>query len=77
MDVSLAPGGKACGVYRIEISRWIHGLTPGTRLRLYLVDLPEGLWVETLAVTIVAPKDRFDEVIEETKPIIESIEFHP
>ena len=79
IDVSLAAGGEACGVGMIEISRWIHtiGWEPGLRLRLYLVDLPEGMSVETLAITVVAPEERFDAVIEETKPIIDSIEFHP
>jgi hypothetical protein len=76
IDVALAPGGRACGVYMIDISRWIHGLEPGMRLRLYLVDLPEGMSVETLAITVVAPDERVD-VIAETAPIIESIEFHP
>ncbi len=79
IDVALAPGGKACGIGMIEISRWIHtiGWDPGWRLRLYLVDLPEGMSVETLAITVVAPEERLDEVIEETAPIIDSIEFHP
>ena len=77
IDVTLAPGGRACGVYMIDISRWIHGLEPGLRLRLFLVDLPEGMSVETLAITVVAPEERFDQVIEETQPIIDSIEFRP
>lgn len=78
IDAALAPGGRPCGVGMIEISRWIHVLwEPGSRLRLYLVDLPEGMSVETLAITVVAPEERFDEVIAETAPIIESIEFHP
>ncbi|MEY2401845.1 MAG: hypothetical protein QOJ08_1956 [Ilumatobacteraceae bacterium] len=77
IDVALAPGGKACGIGMIDISRWIHGLESGTRLRLYLVDLPEGMSVQTLAITVVAPAERFDEFIEETAPIIDSIEFHP
>jgi hypothetical protein len=79
IDVALAPGGEACGVGMIDISRWIHeiGWEPGLRLRLYLVDLPEGMSVETLAITVVASEERFDEVIAETAPIIESIEFHP
>ena len=78
IDVALAPGGEACGIGMTVISRWIHtiGWDPGLRLRLYLVDLPEGMSVETLAITVVAPEERFEEVIEETKPIIESIEFH-
>lgn len=76
MDVTLAPGGKACGIYVIEIARWIHSLEPGLRLRLYLVDLPEGMSMKTLAITVVAPEDRFEEFIAETAPIIDSIEFH-
>ncbi|HET9248705.1 MAG TPA: hypothetical protein VFP13_02025 [Actinomycetota bacterium] len=77
MDVALAPGGETCGIGMIQISRWIHELwDPGLRLRLYLVDLPEGMSVETLAITVVAPEERFEAVIDETAPIIESIEFH-
>ena len=30
IDVALAPGGKACGIGMIDISRWIHGLESGT-----------------------------------------------
>jgi len=78
IDVALAPGGKGCEVQMIDISRWIHGLRePGWRLRLYLVDLPEGMSVETLAITVLAREDRFDQFIAETAPIIDSIEFHP
>jgi hypothetical protein len=78
IDVALASGGEACRVGMIVISRWIHTIAwdPGLRLRLYLVDLPEGMSVQTLAITVVAPEERFEEVIEETAPIIESIEFH-
>jgi hypothetical protein len=76
IDVALAPGGSVCPIQMIEISRWIHSLEPGLRLRLYLVDLPEGMSVETLAITVVAPEERFEAFIAETAPIIESIEFH-
>ena len=76
IDVALAPGGRPCGVGLIEISRWVHSLGPGLRLRLYLVDLPDGMSVQTLAITVVAPEERFDDVIAETAPIIDSIEFH-
>ena len=79
IDVALIPGGEACGIGMIDISRWVHtiGWDPGLRLRLYLVDLPEGMSVETLAITVVAAEERFEEVIAETAPIIDSIEFHP
>jgi hypothetical protein len=77
IDVALAPGGRPCSTLGgIEISRWIHTLEPGLRLRLYLVDLPQGMSVQTLAITVVAPADSFEEFIAETAPIIESIEFH-
>ncbi len=78
IDVALAAGGSACGVGMTDISRWIHtiGWDPGLRMRLYLVDLPDGMPVPTLAITIVAPEERFDDVIAETAPILESIEFH-
>ena len=86
IDVALAPGGWApCGSGFEGSSlpwqysgRWIHELSEsGRRMRIYLVDLPEGMTVQTMAITIVAPEARFDEVVEETKPIIDSIEFHP
>jgi hypothetical protein len=79
MDVALAPGGEACRVGMIEIARWVHTIAwdRGLRLRLYLVDLPDGMSVQTLAITVVAPEERFEEVIAETGPIIASIEFHP
>ena len=32
--------------------------------------------VQTLAITVVAPEERFVEFIDETAPIIDSIEFH-
>lgn len=86
IDVGLAPGGRApCGdgfegsslPWQVG-GRWIHELSqPGRRLRIYLVDLPEGMSVQTMAITVVAPEERFVEVIDETKPIIDSIEFHP
>ena len=76
MDVTLAPGGRACGVSRVDTSRWIHWLQPGLRMRLYLVDLPAGMSVQTVAITVLAPDDRFDDVVVETAPIIESIVFH-
>jgi len=79
MDVALAPGGRACGIWGIEISRWIHELQehPELRMRLFLVDLPEGMSVKTLAITVKAPEARFEAYLAEATPIIESIQFHP
>jgi hypothetical protein len=47
------------------------------RLRLFLVDVPEGMSMRTLAITVMAPEARFQEMVEEAQPIIDSIEFHP
>jgi hypothetical protein len=76
MDVALTPGGRVCGPYRTDVHQWINSLEPGKRLRLFLVDVPEGMSMRTLAITVIAPEARFQEVIEEAGPIIDSIEFH-
>jgi hypothetical protein len=79
IDVALAPDGEPCGVGLTDVARWVHELWPeypGRRLRLYLIDLPEGMSVQTLAITVMAAEERFEEFLAETAPIIESIEFH-
>ena len=78
IDVALAPGGRACGIEGIEISRWIHELDlhPELRMRLWLVDLPAGMSIKTLAITAKAPYDRFEAYLAEAAPIIQSIQFH-
>ena len=76
MDVSLSHGGRVCPAYRTDSQRWIHALERGKRLRLFLVDLPEGMSMRTLAITVMAPVARFDKAVADATPIIESIEFH-
>jgi hypothetical protein len=76
MDVALSPAGRVCLAYRTDAHRWIHALEPGKRLRLFLVDLPEGMSMRTLAITVMAPVARFDDVVADATPIIDSIEFH-
>ena len=83
MEVTLAEGASCQGnpdtrVLTYEINSiprvlWIDG---GSRIRLYLLDAPEGSAYGILAVAIKAPKVRFDSVVEEAMPILESIEFH-
>ena len=77
IDVALAPAGSGCPIYRTDVNRWIHALEPGKRLRLFLVDVPEGMSMQTLAISVIAPFERFDDVVAVATPIIESIEFHP
>jgi hypothetical protein len=76
IDVALSPVGRVCGAYRTDAHRWIHALGPGERLRLFLIDLPEGMSMRTLAITVIAPEASFEEVIEDAAPILDSIEFH-
>jgi hypothetical protein len=77
MDVALSPTGDVCGPFRTDTHQWINSLEPGDRLRLALVDVPEDMSMRTLAITVMAPEARFEDVIEEAQPIIDSIEFHP
>jgi hypothetical protein len=50
-------------------------LEEGIRMRLYLLDLPEGSSERIVMIAIAAPETRFDAVIEAAAPIIDSIEF--
>ncbi|HET7237019.1 MAG TPA: hypothetical protein VFK59_11390 [Actinomycetota bacterium] len=78
IDVARAPGATfSCLRVTDPYGVWIYALEPGLRQRLYLVDLPEGMSLQTLAITVTAHESRFDEVIEEAQPIIDSIEFRP
>jgi hypothetical protein len=76
IDVALSPAGRVCLAYWTDVQRWIHALEPGKRLRLFLVDVPEGMSMRTLAITVMAPVARFDDVVADATPIIDSIEFH-
>jgi len=77
VDVTVAAGMSACGasfpstevVTRTTVAE-------GIRMRLYLLDLPEGSATRVLVIAIAAPEARFDAVIEVTAPIVESIEVH-
>jgi hypothetical protein len=51
-------------------------LDEGIRMRLYLLDLPEGSATRTMVIAISAPEKRFNAATQAAAPIIESIEFH-
>lgn len=89
MDITQAPAATTCpdagfGLALVltkpteVISRFADSvlLGPHDRMRLYLIDLPEGSVGRVLAVAVTADETRFDEVAEAAAPIIESIEFH-
>jgi hypothetical protein len=44
-------------------------------MRLYLLDLPDGLSARTLAITFVAPEASYEAVLEYAGPILDSFEF--
>ena len=80
IDITLAPGGEACGVWGIDISRWVHELRVGPGFASPSVPRRpprRRARVGTLAITVAAPEASFDAFIEGTQPIIDSIEFHP
>ena len=52
------------------------GLGDGERMRLYLLDLPEGMSARTFAIAISAPEADFERVLAAATPIVDSFEFH-
>jgi hypothetical protein len=85
MDLAPAPGASVCDgatpVLRLSDAsgqgsdRRSANLDPGSRMRLYLVDLPRGSASRVVAIAVVAPEARFDSVLEAATPIIDSIEI--
>lgn len=82
MDVTMAPGASCEGSpatrvlnYEIDSIQRPLWIDEGSRIRLYLLDAPERSSYGILAIAIKAPIVRFDSVVEEAMPILESIEF--
>jgi hypothetical protein len=73
LDITLAEGASVC---EVTGGPGRGDLVQGSRMLLYLIDLPEGLATRTLAIAIVAPDDRFEAVREAATPIIDSIRFN-
>ncbi|MBF8289073.1 MAG: hypothetical protein HW391_41 [Chloroflexi bacterium] len=77
MDVTIAAATSVCGASFPSAEVVTKPtLDEGIRMRLYLLDLPEGSSERIVVIAIEAPEARFDAVIEAAAPIIESIEFH-
>jgi len=85
MDVVALAGASVCESGSPEVLTVENGgsgfsgpwLEPGDRMRLYLLDLPEGSSAGTMAITFVAPQAAFETVLEYVAPILDSFEFHP
>jgi hypothetical protein len=86
MDVGAAVGASDCGgmygrapgvvVERDGENGSVVVETGRHRMRLFLVDLPEGSSAQMMAIAIVAPEARFEQVAEAAEPILESLRFH-
>ncbi|HEX6868272.1 MAG TPA: hypothetical protein VF119_05675, partial [Candidatus Limnocylindrales bacterium] len=55
---------------------WGALIDPDTRMRIYVVDLPEGSADRMMAIAIGAPKSSFENVVEAAAPVLDSITFH-
>jgi hypothetical protein len=83
MDVVAAPGATVCEYWGTPLvvsgprSRDPQGpgLEQGDRMRLYLLDLPEGSSARILAIAIVAPEPSFETVLGQATRIVDSFEF--
>jgi hypothetical protein len=82
MDVVLAPGASVCRTHGLpqvltaNDNDWQGlGLDRGSRMRLYLLDVPDGSSLRLLAIAIVAPEARFEHVLEAAAPILDTIEI--
>lgn len=77
MDVVTAPGASVCGgTTRVVSAREGVALSQGSRMRLYMFDLPDGSSARILAIAIVAPEADFERVLAAAAPIVASFEFH-
>jgi hypothetical protein len=89
IDVVQAPGATTCAdagsgstLVLTKPTRLISAfsdsevLGPRERMRLYLIDLPEGSTGGILAIAVVASEARFEAVMDAATPIIDSIAFH-
>ncbi|HET7727145.1 MAG TPA: hypothetical protein VFK54_07445, partial [Candidatus Limnocylindrales bacterium] len=83
VDVTAVPGASVCEAYPAPMVLQPDGgadhaglaLREGSRMRLYVIDVPEGSSIDVLAIAIVAPVERFEQVIEAATPILESVEI--
>lgn len=56
---------------------WIQDQADRWRMRLYLINYPGGSALGLTIAVIAAPETDFERVLEETTPIVESLEIHP
>jgi hypothetical protein len=72
MDI-VAPGQLEVGDCFVLEHLW---LGQDGRMRLYLLDLPDGMSARILAIAISALDSEFEHVVEAATPVLDSFEFH-
>ena len=87
MDIVLAAGATVCPKEGVSTllkgsfphpypdGTWRADIGPDSRVRLYVLDLPEGAVTLIMAISIAAPTARFEQVLEAAAPVVDSIEF--
>jgi len=79
MDIVMAPGAGDCGEWQPVLRQLDNSdrrganLDPGTRMRLYLLDVPDGTKSRVVAIAVTAPEARFDAVLGAATPVLESV----
>jgi len=88
MDVAFGPGTgcRELGLGRAAVAGTGYLQENGGVMRLYLLDLPEGMSARVLGIAIVAPHKSqrcdpgstpcFQRVMEAAAPVLDSFEFH-
>ena len=72
---TVRPGCRELGLGPAVVEGIRH-LYVEARLRLYLLDLPEGMSARVLGIAIAASEQGFERVMEAAAPTLDSFEFH-
>ena len=72
---TVQPGCRELGLGSAVVEGTRHLYVDG-RMRLYLLDLPEGMSARILGIAIAAPEEGFERVMEAAVPTLDSFEFH-
>jgi hypothetical protein len=72
---TVRPGCRELGLGSAVVEGTRHLYVDG-RMRLYLLDLPEGMSARILGIAIAAPEEGFERVMEAAVPTLDSFEFH-
>jgi hypothetical protein len=72
---TVRPGCRELGLGPAVVEG-LHHLYVDGRMRLYFLDLPDGMSARVLGIAIVASEESFEHVWEAAAPTVDSFEFH-